>query len=85
MIGVSHNRCATTVAPVDHADHGVVEVFAQAFFEKACGQAFHRKGCDQIISQKTYIALLRAFGKAFRRGGLQSKAYLKKGCNTELK
>jgi len=57
---VSHNRCATTVAPVDHTDHGVVEVFAQAFFEKACG-------------------------KAFRRGGLQSKAYLKKGCNTELK
>jgi uncharacterized membrane protein len=27
--------CATTVAPVDHADYVVAGVFAQAFFQKA--------------------------------------------------
>jgi hypothetical protein len=32
------NRCAATVAPVDHADYVVTGVFAQAFFKKDCKQ-----------------------------------------------
>jgi len=35
---------SATVAPVDHANNVVDGVFAQAFFEKACGQAVSSKG-----------------------------------------
>jgi len=66
---LTRNRCATTVAPVDHADRVLDQtgVFGQAFFEKGCdhadrvldqtgvfGQAFSQKGCAQAVFEKAY-------------------------------
>jgi hypothetical protein len=53
---------------IRNSNSNVVGVFAQAFFEKACGQAVFQKGCDHAIARvfdKTF------FEKVFDQTGLK--------------
>ena len=46
-------RCASTVAPVDHADRA----FGQAFRRKGCDQTFFEKVCDQAFFKKSLLLI----------------------------